>query len=500
MSESPSPQAQQALPDDDLAFAVLHNDLLALSTQRKARNLLDDEIALSKVQTPHPSSHALLDDLRRRQDKAAQISLYRSAIAPVQKIPIEILATIFLHFFDIVPFPIPYQSYRGEWNLPLVCKKWHQVFWGTPELWSNLVFTFSATLERSGESSLRVTLSHCGGPLGLEHLDCFVPHLHRTSHLSVDTPAIAPDFYFSSPELVKSLRSLDIRWIPGNCDFGSLQTAQHLRAVSLYAFPASSLSALSQLPLSQLTTLHLVATPFFATHVFDILAHSPNLVECSFCLGNGDPGEAGAPPAPLEPLKHNLHSLNLYTYEGFDQEGTSVQRLWLPQLRHFKFYPDIDQWDARLAPIIIRSGLLETLLLKAAPISSPDLEELLRGAPNLVELSLMKAYSSRCKTIAAEVLQDMGSGVLVPKLERLVCTINIDTDGLAALDQHLDMLERRRAAFGVQHIERVRFVFVLEGIYSGGFKPGRLQKMQLEGWDIEYDIVYSAYITIPAPP
>ncbi|KAK7442983.1 hypothetical protein VKT23_015927 [Stygiomarasmius scandens] len=91
--------------------------------------IIDDEIAqLSR----------LLDDLlSRRQRLSSFISVHRSLLSASRQIPSEILSEIFLHCLPTEHHPI-----RSVHGAPLlltrVCKRWREVAFATPKLWSSI--------------------------------------------------------------------------------------------------------------------------------------------------------------------------------------------------------------------------------------------------------------------------------------------------------------------------------------------------------------------------
>ncbi|KAG7442115.1 uncharacterized protein BT62DRAFT_457885 [Guyanagaster necrorhizus] len=82
--------------------------------------------------------HTALDKaLMLRKELVKTKSIYATILAPVRRLPTEILIQIFLH--SIGRHFTLFSITRGPWVLGKVCSRWRQVVLSTPELWS--VFT-----------------------------------------------------------------------------------------------------------------------------------------------------------------------------------------------------------------------------------------------------------------------------------------------------------------------------------------------------------------------
>ncbi|THV08013.1 hypothetical protein K435DRAFT_642536, partial [Dendrothele bispora CBS 962.96] len=79
----------------------------------------------------------LKESLQQQDELSNLISSQRAHLAPIRRLPPEILAIIFLHCL-----PTEHNPIRSVDEAPLllarVCKTWHQVCLATPRLWSAL--------------------------------------------------------------------------------------------------------------------------------------------------------------------------------------------------------------------------------------------------------------------------------------------------------------------------------------------------------------------------
>ncbi|KAG5642788.1 hypothetical protein DXG03_002112 [Asterophora parasitica] len=119
----------QLLLDKVVNDAGLRNDLvLSLGESIRAKVLLGNAerglVAIDKD----------IAHLTRRQVHAKHVEKFRVAVAPIKRVPVELLTEIFAHFIPDAgefydPTPVP-------WFLGQVCALWRRVSHGNSELWS----------------------------------------------------------------------------------------------------------------------------------------------------------------------------------------------------------------------------------------------------------------------------------------------------------------------------------------------------------------------------
>ncbi|KAG5653143.1 hypothetical protein H0H81_002135 [Sphagnurus paluster] len=497
--------------------------------QARARKLVEmNESDLVRIDEEKARVLAVLAEIdMRRRDKVAQISLYRSVIAPVRKMPNELLSYIFLLSCgdrDVPSWNVPYDMQRDDrWSIALACKKWNKVFFSTPEIWSNVSITFTRSkqipfeslqrlLERSGNAPLTLNLSASASESDVEPeefnpFNLLAPHLGRIRDLKLHEISNTIQAFLSIPShRLKLLHTLDISdnlWLSRSRiltettqPINAFEGAPNLRKID---FHGVSISTIHSLPLSQITRLSIPWLNLRSHQVLNILSLSPNLIDCTFYIRSvmAPSTRSDTFPSsisPSNPLTHNLRTLWLRRYEAESQIEVLdlLDCLVLPQLRQFRYGEGYrpETWNDKLAPFALRSGLLETLRLQDAVMSSETIEVFLRGTPHLIDLSIS---SNTGQTIPSYLLEEMGRGALVPKLESLSAMIDIKQgDGAATLDLHLDMLEQRRSeACPGSHISSVEFIFP-EGTDLALLTPSleRLERMaSTQEWKIRHHVL-----------
>ncbi|GLB44186.1 hypothetical protein LshimejAT787_1601160 [Lyophyllum shimeji] len=505
-----APNCSTAL--DDIAItAASHNNILPETVQTRARLLLSkaSDSLLSLDQQIAEVQTKLNDLLLWRCDTVTEMDIYRSAVAPLRKLLNELIFHIFVHCCISASVTTPYVLQEQPWILGRVCSKWRKISLNTPELWSriNVVVpdhdtklatpvvrysTFSAmvteVIRRSGHEPL--SLSIVGDSRGASNLfELIFPHLDRIEELLVYVGGcheLVKNFLALPPGLIPHLRRVDIAGAVQQYSgqITVFQDAPKLQGVAYCLFTTTS-AWIFELPLSRLTRLVIPGVPMQPNQVLCILSLTPHLVECYFAVRGATAEVPCTVPSfgdVTTTLVHNLQSLYLTLYAP-DIDVSGLQRLVLPQLRHFMLQAGLErEWDAGWGPAILRSGLLEMLSLKDAIVSLEQLESLLHATPHLVELDI-----SSGRMLTSTMLLKMANGTLVPKLSTLKCLICMTgLDDLGALELHLDMLEHRKRATNTAHIGHLWFVFLGREEADISMFPGlaRMTKMNEEGWNI----------------
>ncbi|KAG5652082.1 hypothetical protein H0H81_006375 [Sphagnurus paluster] len=301
------------------------------------------------------------------------------------------------------------------------------------------------------------------------------------------------------------IRSRGVRSLNGDLELTALKNMPNLRNVRLITDTQPALKILEDYPGPQITELSLNQVLIIPQQFVSILHLSPNLISASFHVIAESHINNPVPPwkfdhfIPPTPLVHNIQHMDL-TYTSLRVGGTyedfQLRQLVLPQLRHAVL--SLRQWEIPgLCAMITNSGLLEQLHLQTSAMTTSELRDLLLGAPHLEELCIAR-YMSYGVVLPAEILQQMGSGELVPRLKKLECFIdNIDEERHVpwrrAFNLHLDMLEKRRRAVPLaSDIADVTFCFWQPEQALMGIPPNqsdwlvqRMERMKREGWKIE---------------
>ncbi|KAJ7182406.1 hypothetical protein C8R43DRAFT_967156 [Mycena crocata] len=246
---------------------------------------------------------------------AHHIERCNQLLAPIRRIPTEILITIFACYADlgnaIPPTPRGFSSMRdGVWALGHVCGHWRAVALSTPALWSCFSFRCATDrskyasalteefLRRSGNHSLTIDFSCFERDNENWHLHCravFGELLARSRQWEVAT--------FHPPKHLYD----DMHTIEGNLPL--------LKELTLSPMPGRDYIAF---PWHQLTAYHGAAS----YDDVDILPLAPNLKKCSLQFDAG-----------VLPLTHQMRSLTLTGGSAHYQ----LHHLNLPALEHLSF-------------------------------------------------------------------------------------------------------------------------------------------------------------------
>ncbi|KAG5636762.1 hypothetical protein H0H81_006952 [Sphagnurus paluster] len=463
-----------------------------------------------------------------------------AGLPPVNQVATEILSYIFaLVCGQYTATEIPHKSNHPRQILASVCSSWREVLFSSQNLWTvvrihlprigssptracidgpprarsdpgadeakaqKFSLATSQVLERSGQLPLKCevigtrTFGESATSRLWNPIDCLKPHLIRIEHLKLYHCSIfARDFLTLSTGMTPKLHTLEVTgsFIKMNFCAESLRDAPKLCNLRIGRESCFS-PFVPAIPLSRLTHLS-AGVPCNA--FYNLLGQMPNLVNGDFSLFSQRSRSAysfdpvtpfpALPAPPSTTLVHNIRTLYL------EFEGYTSARLWngslkLPSLRHLKFFDSTEGGNVPIGIIedLCQCEVLESLKIRGVAYSADSLHNILRRTPRLSKLILGDEFTdwSAATPLTREMLQDMGNGALLPKLETLECQIWVNPDGdTSALGLHLDMLEeRRKDTTSARHIENVKFV--LENNAASRAALARLDKMKEEpGWNI----------------
>ncbi|KAJ7726503.1 hypothetical protein B0H16DRAFT_1894741 [Mycena metata] len=354
-----------------------------------------------------------LECLRARE--RGIVARLRAAIAPVHKLPAELLAEIFRYkcssdWYGPYGSPI-YSEAKKVQALTHVCVYWRQVAINTPRLWTN---TLSIELEKTPTDAYAARLKEWVDrsaplPIGV-HLVCWpgadatavlkvlLTAFHRWSGASFELPSLSL-LSRVPPEALQHLQRLQLQ-SRQDTNSGSLSTfsrAHNLRGLSLDIRRAARLS----IPWSNLLDLNMTAdTPEEALHA---LLQCTNIVSASFHI----PAWTDLPD--LSEIKlttlGRLETLDI-TFDA--QQGFVVPFfvcLALPALKRLVLHLDSElSWSsAEFTQFQLRSPNIDNLSISWCSIDSDDLMAILRHAPLLSEL-LLEGCADAFDDIVVEAL------------------------------------------------------------------------------------------------
>jgi hypothetical protein len=124
---------------------------------------------ISRLDSEITRLKAVLDDLTRKRDALRTYThLHTALVAPIRRLPPEVLSVIFLHYND--KNNASYSRLTRLNKVPLmlgnVCSRWRTTIISTPQLWTSCVLTIRSTYLTSN-AMLAKTWTHGGVPAPL---------------------------------------------------------------------------------------------------------------------------------------------------------------------------------------------------------------------------------------------------------------------------------------------------------------------------------------------
>ncbi|RDB18957.1 hypothetical protein Hypma_014387 [Hypsizygus marmoreus] len=455
---------------------------------------ISSNILARNEETPPSLDHGDTLDSRPQADThdLPQIQTYEISSSYIRKLPNELTSEIFQCCL-VGPISIPWRVEMAPLNLSQVCSRWRQIALATGILWADIAIVIDAELygavgfaatgveiiRRCGQSLISLRLELTGDWL-LSSTQPFTEILLSNASrwkrlfLSGRLEWLEP-FFALPPGSVDSLQVLEVR-NEGPTSLSSLPLVQGAKSLSEFICSHNmTAEAISCLPLSQLTSLHLLRVLMGSDTLLSVLNQCTSLVQGVFVVRSQDidPHTTTQPSACTLPLLKTLYIILMCPGDfGW------LQWLNLPSLAHFELTAQLGApFISSLVPTISSSRRLRTLCL-CVIISPSDLEEILEAAPLLVTLEVIRG-----RMLSRSVLDRMASGELVPQLASLFCAI----EALDGLSPHLDMLEsRKEETTPAAHIDEVTFYDEIRGNFHSEdlLGLGRVQRLVKDGWDI----------------
>ncbi|KAJ7473788.1 hypothetical protein B0H11DRAFT_1336314 [Mycena galericulata] len=331
------------------------------------------------------------------------------ALAPIRRIPTEILQHIFLCYADLLGDNPPCIDVKGGvWILGHICSYWRAVALSTPDLWTACAFScyphkrprgccdapslVRTWFERAGRRPLSIRFN-CDAPAIDQHprdakevcksvFEIVLDHRREWTDVQLGS---APSF-LSKLESVRnefpSLKKL-VLLIDTMGAFDETQTlsvfsgAPQLHDVSLHFIGSRSQQVL--LPWRQIKSYK---GPFSLNEASHVLSDAPDLVDCEIYPGGGDP----LPSNPL--LVHRLQNLHLML------SAPRPEFVTLPSLQRLRLSAIDDTMLPSVERLLQRSMAAPTSLHIDDFVFSPELIALLAAAPTITDLTLRSRASS----------------------------------------------------------------------------------------------------------
>ncbi|KAJ6455425.1 hypothetical protein C8R45DRAFT_1082475 [Mycena sanguinolenta] len=443
-------------------------------------------------------------DLERLRDQErGNIARLRMAIAPVSKLPAELLAEIFLLVRDDDYLFWRKRIIQRVQALCQVCAYWRRVAHTTPRLWTerltiNLAKTPTAAyvshvkewLGRSAPIQIPVDLKISSkgvdaGPL----IDVMTNIVHRWGSANLDLPSLSVLSCISGASL-KSLEYLCLRLPSGDVKHHERSrpflTAQRLDGVSLTTNCTSRLL----MPWAQLTDID-VHDPS-PQECLDTLVHCTTVVSAQFstCAWSDFPDLSQRQITTLGRLK----VLSVSFHSPGDFIAPFFVCLALPALSKLTLSLDMEHtWpSAEFTQFQLRSSNIERLSIGMSSMESPDLLAVLQNAPLLVALDMEYCLYSFDDSIVSSLQYSATDAVhLVPKLEHLSLSYadtHFDEDALADMIQSRWWTDEQLLSLpSSPKVSRWSYVHIFCGDEPDNVSPdftARIEEYRSQGLDI----------------
>ncbi|KAJ7644635.1 hypothetical protein FB45DRAFT_1053342 [Roridomyces roridus] len=369
---------------------------------------------------------AQIQDLTRLRDQERElISALKPLIAPIRKLPVELLTEIFLLAVGS----------KKEWLIHAlvvsqVCAHWRRVACATPQLWNGEIAlnltkprsdvylaTTKTFFERSTPLSIPVLLENEpveASPLA-EYIYSLAPRWKASTWTQSTSSRLSalPWGVLNSLEIVHLTRCTDV---PSSSPIDVFLSAQRLRDAAL------DLRSMGyfRMPWSQLTSLKIFEAggePKPAQLFLDMLSQCTNIVDVHFSK-MVPYAEDAASSAPIIHLPR-LQKLALIFTSG--DVTPFFSRLALPGLKALQLYGSFAQWSSEVfAQFQRRSPNVNKLSLVGVRLTSDRTVSLLKECTHLVDIDLAHSFHDAASiSFAVDFLRyDNTAAPSAPQLRR----------------------------------------------------------------------------------
>ncbi|KAJ7278039.1 hypothetical protein C8J57DRAFT_1465799 [Mycena rebaudengoi] len=391
---------------------------------RLRNNILPSDLEIVQIKYSLRTARARLSvvtppDAAETETLRQYISYYSSLIAPIRKIPAEILSSILLHPDIHTMFHMSglaklrrYEVHRDSPHAASVSHYWRSVLLDTPQFWASLDFERSwgpccfLYLERSRTAPLSLRLHFT---TSLEVLKRLLQDTERWKDITVDSDNLPP--LIAARGRLKNLEKVTVYDSTTPLNLSIFEGAPRLRSLAMQACdPAAILS----LPCSQIRTLALSA---FECSSWGMLQSFPSVTMLTIKVS------AFNTPSTLPdvlPMPHrNIRTLHIIIPQFANMDV--IRDLCTPRARRLQLTgPAV--W--KLAPMQLflerSGGILHELILDDIKLRATELVSFLRILPTLTSLVLadMPAIAVS-ESLFKSLLVTDSEPALLPSLTRI---------------------------------------------------------------------------------
>ncbi|KAK7023099.1 hypothetical protein R3P38DRAFT_2957515 [Favolaschia claudopus] len=387
-------------------------------------------------------------DLERLRDRERGIVAHlRMAIAPIKKLPAELLVEIFLLVRDSYPDLPEKNRIRRTQELSHVCAFWRSVALTTPQLWTDKLWnTPKTTPTASSLAGIQQWLDR-SAPFHIPVYFCIEQLFWGTVDAQplVDTLATVArrwktaDFTVFSLDVLsaipvgslQSLEELDLCSpdMESHSKVPAFLTAEHLHSICLDTVRTSKFL----LPWSQLS--YITITDPDPMECLEVLVQCATLEHAVFCTELWK-----HPPDMSQRPMTTLNRLSFITVE-FDDGAQGIYapfitRLALPSLNTLDLVPSDSPWPStEFSQFLLRSPNIECLAITRSILDPNNLLAALRHAPSLITLELYSCSECIDDSILVALQYSLSDTIhIAPKLQCLRWTYTGNNFSEEALD------------------------------------------------------------------
>ncbi|KAJ7366293.1 hypothetical protein DFH08DRAFT_165253 [Mycena albidolilacea] len=388
-------------------------------------------------------------DLERLRDQErGLITRLRVAIAPIHKLPAEILVEIFRLALDTWSYTRKQRIQKVQ-ALSHVCAYWRRVAHTTPRLWTEMLFTrldktpksdymacMKGWLERSAPMPIPVYLEISGKARDACEalMDIIATAAHRWSDVHLTLPSLSVLSRIPTASL-KSLERVFLQSTDAKHRADSTRVflmAEHLH----HARFATRRTGQLLMPWSQLTEIEV--TDPSPQECLDTLVQCTSIVSAHF--------ETGAWPDVPDPSQRPITTLGRLEDLSVSVRGCVVPFfvcLALPALKKLCLESHMDDWSpwgsVEFTQFQLRSPSIQCLEINSSYLLSSDLLAVLQHAPLLAELQMESCPNSFDDSVVGALQYTTTQTLpLVPRLEVIqlyYAEVSFEEDALDAMIQ-----------------------------------------------------------------
>ena len=388
-----------------------------ISTAQADISRLDDEIT---------RLNGVLDGLTRKRDALQTYTrLHTALVAPIRRLPPEVLSEIFLHYNDENNIS-NFRLNTAPLQLGGVCSRWRTIALSTPWLWNSFALTIrlkyfksdamlaETWLARAGRSPLTIYLASAGNSQNTMEplMEVFLLHCEQWYDIHISAPLSVLELLTPAKNRLPRLQRLSLN-VHLYKPLGIFECAPRLRWLKLGSFFDPPMI---HVPWNQIEYFDMGTREI--DHTLELLRATPNLKECVINLNSSEPRRSH----PSVQLLH-LHSMTISGNPTY-----FFHTLLLPKLQEISIDSCQTQWTATSQLISLLSRCSLAKLSLGNPLSDNDIIQILQACPSLVQLDLYHQHISTSfltQFTYRRVPKNSTTQQLVPMLR----TMNIDYRG-----------------------------------------------------------------------